>query len=322
MILSLDDITGQYAAIVHALCLLADSYFFLGQREKALGLLREGVGLLRDKEVAPHDQAQLLLSYGKMISKVAFATGGSFAEAFTQLSTARMIAETLHDDVLVADTLNELGEAHFYRGHYLTWAEDDYNTAQACFQQSLGLYESTYNERGICTSLFNSGRSYQNAGQHGQAAPVFQSALGLAERSQYTQLQAELLVHLGILALVKGDQETARAQIVDALALRQEIGARCDLAYSHLALAEVCHSQGDLVTALVHYQQCYTLAEEMHQHNVICAVPMCLGYIHLDEKRLEQAREFFNEAYFLSSNTGLVGGIQEAFKGLVELTQS
>jgi hypothetical protein len=48
---------------------------------------------------------------------------------------------------------------------------------------------------------------------------------------------------------------------------------------------------------------------------------MGIGYIHLDEKRLEQAREQFNKAHDLANIIGLVGGIREATEALEEIAQ-
>ena len=184
-------------------------------------------------------------------------------EAFMFLKCARHIAESLQKPQLPADVLDKIGEAYFFRAHQVTAEESDYDTALAHFQQALKGYETTIDERGICDVLFHIGKSYQNRGEHEKALPFFKQAFELAERQQYLLKKAELLSHFGILALVKGDQETARKHAIDALTIREEIGARIELAFSHLTLAEVYHTQDDPGTALHHYQQSYELGEDL-----------------------------------------------------------
>ncbi len=318
---NLDVIRRQYATVISTFCEIANSYFYLGQQDKALHIMSIGVQLLEEENVAPRDQAKLLLCYGGLLTKSSFYIGRPMEEAFMFLTRARHIAESLQKTHLLADVLDKIGEAYFFRAHQVTAEESDYDTALAHFQQALKGYETTIDERGICDVLFHIGRSYQNRGEHEKALPFFKQAFELAERQQYLLKKAELLSHFGILALVKGDQETARKHAIDALTIREEIGARIELAFSHLTLAEVYHTQGDPGTALHHYQQSYELGEEMQVRNATSAVLMGMGYLCLDEGQLQQAQTYFDKAYAVAETIGLRTGMQEAHEGREELAR-
>ncbi|MBA2393994.1 MAG: tetratricopeptide repeat protein, partial [Ktedonobacteraceae bacterium] len=313
--LDLDTIRKQYSTGISTLCEIANSSFYLGQQDKALHIMSVGIQLLEDEDVAPRDQAKLLLCYGGLLTKNSFYAGKPMEEAFTLLTRACHIAESLQETHLLANALDKIGEAYFFRGHQVTAEESDYDMALAHFQQALKRYETTPDERGICDVLFHIGRSYQNRGEHEKALPFFKQAFELAERQQYLLRKAELLSHFGILALVKGDQEMARQHAIDVLTIREEIGARIELAFSHLTLAEVYHTQGDLGTALHHYQQSYELGEQMQVRNAASAALMGMGYLCLDEGQLQQVQAYFDKAYAVAEAIGLRTGMQEAHEG-------
>ncbi len=321
MSISTVTISKQYTIAINALCEIAESYFYLGKLDEAIRVLGTGIHLIEANEVSPYDQARLLLQYGKMLTESTFHTNRSSEEALAVLFRAKQIAETIKDDRLMADVLDELGQAHFFRAHKLTAQEGDYDTALAYFQQAVTLREAIHDQRGLCASLVNVGRAYQNAGQNDKAEAYFVRAVALPEQQQDVVKKAEAIGHLGILAASKVDLDAARCLATEALAMREEIGARIDIAYSHLNVAEICHIQGDLSMALKHYQKGYTLAEETHVATIMIFTLIGMGYLHLDQEEIRQAQQCFEKAYAVAQSIGLKRGILEATEGLEEIAK-
>jgi tetratricopeptide (TPR) repeat protein len=80
------------------------------------------------------------------------------------------------------------------------------------------------------------GQTYANLGELEMATDLYRRALEFAEESHYTQVKARALTGLAEVARRQGAFEAAVANHVEAIALLDQIGARCDLAEAHWQL--------------------------------------------------------------------------------------
>jgi tetratricopeptide (TPR) repeat protein len=77
------------------------------------------------------------------------------------------------------------------------------------------------------------GQTYVNLGQFDQASRLFQRALTFAEESHYRQVKAKTLTGLAAIYRCQSRWDLALAQHEAAIALLDQIGARCDLAEAY-----------------------------------------------------------------------------------------
>lgn len=81
------------------------------------------------------------------------------------------------------------------------------------------------------------GHTYLNLGNLAMAETLFQTAIAAAEAGHYLQIQANALSGLGRIQAQWGNFAAAAAHHQAAIALLDEVGAKCDLATAHLHLA-------------------------------------------------------------------------------------
>ena len=81
------------------------------------------------------------------------------------------------------------------------------------------------------------GHTYLNLGDLDTAEALFKEAIQAAEAGHYLQIKANALVGLGRLKGQRGDLAGAVKDCRSAIALLDEVGARCDLAAAHLQCA-------------------------------------------------------------------------------------
>ena len=304
--------------VLDTLCEIAETYRISGQWEDAVTGLAAGLPLLH--EVSPRHQATFLTTYGKHLTSSAFHSKRTTDEALSVLLRAKQLAEPLNDQALLADVLYELGEMYCIRGHKTEGQETDYDAALTYMRQALDLYEAVQNEKRMPQSLLGVGRMYQNIGQNEAAQLYIERAIGSAEQQQNKAIQAEATNHLALLTAGVDDIENALQQAKVALTIRESAGLKADIPYTYLTLAELYQAQGKNEEALVAYQQCYTLAEEIHSTATIFVL-LGIGYIHLENNEIAEAIEHFKQALLRAEAIDLKTGIQEAQEALAEVKE-
>ena len=314
-ILSPQEIASKYTTITNTLCEIAESYRIAGRQEEAVTILAPCLPLL--EELSLHQRATFLTEYGKQLVASVFKSKRTADEGLSVLLQAKGLAESLQDGALLANALYELGQLHFVRGHKTTGQENDYETSLAYFQQALVLYEALHDEKNMPRSLLGAGRMYQNIGQNEAAQLYVERALTSAEQQQDRAIQAEALNHLALLRAGIDDMDTALQYARTSLTIRESANLKAEIPYAYLTLAELYQTQGKNAEALTIYQQCYTLAEEIHS-SVAIFVLLGIGYIHFDNNDIPQAIEHFQQALERAEAINLRTGIQEAQEALAE----
>ena len=305
----------KIANVLDTLCEIAETYRISGRQEDAVTILSAGLPLLH--EVSPRHQATFLTTYGKQLTASMFQSKRTADEALSVLLRAKQIAESLNDQALLGDALYELGEMYSVRGHKTVGEETDYATALTYMQQALALREVAHDEKNMPQSLLSVGRMYQSIGQNEAARLYIERAITQAEQQQDKAIQAEATNHLALLTAGTDDIEIALQQARIALTIRESAGLKADIPYTYLTLAELYQAQGKNVEALATYQQCYTLAEEIHSSATLFVL-LGIGYIHLENNEIAEAMKHFEQALLQAEAIDLKTGIQEAKEALAE----
>ena len=295
---SLEAMTARYTTLFQTLCDISESYYYLGRLDDAIKLLKFGKQLLEAKEAAQHDQLKFLLQYGKILTSSIFYRNRDAEEALTTLAHAKQLAVLISHEQGEADALDLLGLAYYYK--QLMTKEGESSTALAYCQQALTRREVLDDQRGISESSFHIGLIYENGDQPDlDQAPIYYSrAYQIARQHGYKLEQSYAVRHLvGMFAHMQGDLERARQCLEESLALREEIGFKITLPFSHLAVGDICAKQNELTIAARHYQRAEILAREMEQPVARILSQLGLGELYLAQQQRSQALGCIEQAY-------------------------
>jgi tetratricopeptide (TPR) repeat protein len=137
--------------------------------------------------------------------------------------------------------LNNLGNVALDLGQY--------TRSQACYLQSMELYESVNDNKGIGDELNNLGVLEQVQGRFEAARALFGRSLAIHRQIGDTIALPVTLTNLGANACFEKDYERAAACHAEALSIRREIGDRRGIALSLSNLGIVAYLRGDLAAA-------------------------------------------------------------------------
>ncbi|BCL79704.1 tetratricopeptide repeat protein [Ktedonobacteria bacterium brp13] len=310
---SFDTMVEQYTTLLQTLCDISESYYYLGRLDDAIKLLKIGEQLLEAKEVTRHDQLKLLLQSGKILISSIFYRNRDAEEAFATVTRAKQLAAFIVDEHGEADALDLLGFAYYYK--QLMTKEGESSTPLAYCQQALERREVLGDQRGMSESSFHIGLIYENGDQSDldQARIYYTKAYQIAREHGYKLEQSYAVRHLGgLLDAMQGDLEQARQCFEESLVLRQEIGFKIALPFSHLAVGEICTKQNELTVAATHYQQAEVLARELEQPVACILSQLSLGELYLAQQQCSQALECIEQAYRVAKEYHLTNWMSEA----------
>lgn len=251
---------------------------------------------------------QLLLDLGFLWSGRDYTQAGAF---FQQ---AMRFAQTSGDTMMLAHTLNRLGNWHMNTGHY--------HTARTMHQEALTIFQSTGDQRGLAETLDLLGISNYNCGDVLQAVARYEQAIacwrvigdqrGLAEsllslslRPEFdTEVQppqpirncfapaeealalaraihwrageCEALLDRGLIAGWLGDYRQAFDDVTAAMSLAQEIGHHAWLMDGHSILGALYLQLLAFAEAQQHLEAGLRLSQ---QHNTLLWTQQMVGYL-------------------------------------------
>ena len=354
-----DEIPGdQYAAFFHHSIWMAGACNCLGKLDEALNLLRAVEQLFQLPDVWQVDKMDVLLKHVELQSVYSFLTNTDhdkmfelaqyvYQEAEKSWAAADFIEDT-RDALDVARTLCFLGQAHYY--HALNTDENDYIGAQSFFQQSLELCERMTEERKIVIApffdnpptlmdengpydyaldyftrlidrstseaLFSVGLIHESLEELTLARDFYQRSLNLALHSgskEVASYASSRLAHIG----ESEDQQLVYA--LQSLHLREEIGFKRMLPYSHFRLSEIYLQQNHLEKAQEHCQIAFHLAEDLGIKHTLMTAFFIQGEMQQQQNKLDEARQSFTQSFAIAKDLDIAYGGVKATKKLNEL---
>jgi tetratricopeptide (TPR) repeat protein len=302
-------ISDHFTSVIYSLCEIAELYYYLGKLDEAVNVLKTGLHLTSAKEVHLRDRVKITLQYGKILVAHYFLVNKGFDLALATALEAKLLAETAHYEKGIADALNLIGQAHYYKK--LNTGEGDYEEALTYFQQALSHREKLHDTRGISEALFHSGLTYERRDLVDKARECYTEALQFADLYNHKLEKSYALRHLAELAMDKDDLDAALNYALTSLALREEIGFRVFLPHSHILVGDIYLEREDSESALINYQNAQALAEEMGIKNALILSLLAVGNIQLVQDDTVQARENFQHAHTLAKELGIGYAIAE-----------
>jgi tetratricopeptide (TPR) repeat protein len=141
---------------------------------------------------------------------------------------------------------------------YLGQPSVAYTLAQESYRSILK--EQSLESMGRCVYFIQIlGQTYTNLGDLSTALDLYRQAIRFAEDSHYLQVKAKILSGMAEIDRLQGELDAALPRHRQAIALLEEIGAKCDLADAHYQFGlTLCH-RGDDRQASDHFAQAVQL---------------------------------------------------------------
>jgi predicted ATPase/DNA-binding CsgD family transcriptional regulator len=195
------------------------------------------------------------------------------------------------------------------RGLYVAgrwaWLRGDYARAVASHEESMSLYQSIGDERGVASALQYLGNVAHHQEEYARAADLYQRSLTLHRSAGDTDGSAGVLNSLGVLARNQGDLEQARSYFEESLAIYRGLGDGRNVAFLLNNLARVARDLGDWGGTLDLCNQSLGLFSDLADAWGVALVLLNLGIIAQEYGDLVRAARLFGAAEsLLEASTG------------------
>jgi tetratricopeptide (TPR) repeat protein len=191
----------------------------------------------------------------------------------------------------------------------LVEAENHLAVAQA-------LFEAAQDERGIASTLDDSGKLQWLRGDYAKALEFTQRALAMRRKLGDRRSIALSLNNLGLVHQDSGQFKSAVEAFDQALTIRREIGDLVGVSVSLNNLGTVAQDQRDDARALTLFQEAHEVAKETGDRNRIALILTNLGETYNRLGNPVTAIHYLKQAEELADELGDTLGLAEAVRGL------
>lgn len=181
--------------------------------------------------------------------------------------------------------------------HYyqqLPLPDRDFGAALALFEQALALAENGNDDLVLSNVHFHLGLVAQMSGDNETARPHFEKTATLA--AEHPIERSEAVRHLGFLAYMQDDFETAEKHLAESLRLREEADYQMGLAFAHLSLGDAILQLERVDEAMQHFETAIDFGQKLANKRVVALCWLSIGeaYEKLDDSA--QARDAYEKA--------------------------
>ena len=141
--------------------------------------------------------------------------------------------------------------------------EGDLDRALECYLKSFALAKQSSFALAVGGTASNIGRICQSRGYRDKAREYFEIALEASKDNPLSEVNAHVMLSLGLLALEEEDYEQARERLEEGLGLVSGSLVKDVESELHEALSRLYEARGEVSRALEHYKQFHRLKEEL-----------------------------------------------------------
>ncbi len=170
------------------------------------------------------------------------------------------------------------------------------STARTYFEQSLTLFRSQRQMRGIARVLSNLGLVAGYQGNYTAALEAHEQALRIAREIGERSVEGIQLGNIGWISGLLGNYPKAQAHVGQALQIAREVGDRYSETFWLINLSSYAAALGESDAAIEHAEQSLTLARQSQDRSAEAWALTYLGHGHFELGRLELARRAYSEA--------------------------
>lgn len=187
----------------------------------------------------------------------------------------------------------------------------DYAEAGHLLQTALDLFKQIDVPHKVADTLDAIGAIHYEQGDHEAAAGYVQESLAIwreQENSVFHNLPrqgiATALVHLGLLAINRGDYDEARKLTEEAHVIAAKADDYWTLADALTNLGKIARDRGEFQEAFLKFQEALVAYREVGDHHSVIIALRDLGNLLLFQENNEGARGFFEEALEVGKTLG------------------
>jgi tetratricopeptide (TPR) repeat protein len=176
--------------------------------------------------------------------------------------------------------------------------------AQVEFEAALRAREAWADSRELSESHFHLGMVAQLTGDGETAMDRFRRSYELAKQGGHKIEQSFAIRHIGFLRRGLGDVQGAYEAMAESLRLREEVGLIVYLPFSHLTLAEAALALERVEESERHFRLAHEIATRTGNKRAQLLSELGLGRLHRAEERWAAARTHFTNALGLAEQIG------------------
>lgn len=193
----------------------------------------------------------------------------------------------------------------------ITYALGDHATANQELEQSLALYQSLGDRRGIALNLTYLGMLARHRGEYARASTLLEKSVTLFRGLGDTWAMAVALNVLGDVAADQRDYDTARTFYEQGLHLLRNVQDTWGIAITLVHLGRVAYHQGEHRHAVLLCREALTLLQELGVPRGTAACLETLAGIAAARGQLDRATRLFGAAAALRRSLGTPSAPQE-----------
>jgi predicted ATPase/DNA-binding CsgD family transcriptional regulator len=179
-----------------------------------------------------------------------------------------------------------------------------YTKSQACYMQSMELYQSIDDNSGMGDELNNLGLLELIQGKFDAARELLGRSLAIRRQIGDTIALPTTLSNLGDIACFEEDYDLAATYHAEALAIRREIGNKRGIAISLSNLGMVAYLRGDLDSAATWYDEGMTYAQEVDDQFGKAGILLGQGKIAVRRGDLTEGLHLLTQALYILRQMG------------------
>jgi tetratricopeptide (TPR) repeat protein len=202
----------------------------------------------------------------------------------------------------------------------LHWLRGDYPRALEQMRRALTMRRHIGDRRSIALSLNNVGLVLQDSGEFKEALEAFSHALKI--RREIGDLIGVIITlnNLGTVAQDQGDMQAALKMFEEALAVAREIGDRNKVALVLTNLGEVLRTLGKSVEAVASLKEAVATCEDLNDRLGMAEALRALGMAYMQTNEIAKARESISKAVDIFAAARSKVHLGSALRTLGEIT--
>jgi len=221
------------------------------------GRLGPAIGALQDSVKAFRDLGDRSSTMAEDLSDLAgaLASAGKGTEAAKVLDEAEGLARGLKNDALLADVLNERGDAYFYQG--------DLKSAANSYEQALRLASHAADKDVLLTAKMNLAKVAVAGGRSRSAVNDLRALTQQSDSQGNKYISVASSVFLGEAMIKNKDYTAARQELRRSLGRAEKLGLRLEVARVHYLLGEALRMSGNTSESVLHYREARRVLDEI-----------------------------------------------------------
>ena len=176
--------------------------------------------------------------------------------------------------------------------------------AQPLLEQTLALAQEAGDRRLEAVARSNLGNLLDSQGRMDESRRQLEAALALLHGSANARIEGSVLTNMGRMHIAQGQVEQARACYDKALAIQRELGNRIEEASVLNQIAVILGDAGRLPEARAHYEESLAISQELGDRVAEGEVLNNLGCQRHELGRLDEARAMYEDALAIHREVG------------------